>query len=177
MSRSPTFSSVCGGRGDDHSTFAGVVPAARESSVTCPRSSRRTKSLQLRMCSTLGHRCVCSGTVSPRAIRVSRTRTSSFSSSRTWCFGAATTASSESGHAHGAVFAEEVMEWRPESYSISLCGRRACALLAISDAVVGFSIRQFGSSAVVRLFLSHRFPFPISGTLVYTVRLEWSKQM
>ena len=48
-------------------------------SRTVPRSSHRTKSLQLSTLNTLGQQWVCTGTMSPGGIRVSRTRTRSFS--------------------------------------------------------------------------------------------------
>jgi len=43
---------------------------------------------------------VCTGTVSPRGMHTSKTRTRSFSNVLRWCFGAATKASRLAGHGH-----------------------------------------------------------------------------
>ena len=79
----PTFSTECGGKGSDQR----IAPSAngacpRMSSRIVPRSSRRTKSLQLITCITAGQRWVCTGTISPGGINVWMTRTRSFSVNR-----------------------------------------------------------------------------------------------
>jgi len=100
-SLTPTLSSVCGPKGGDHNAIlSGFLCASRESITTAPVSSRRTQSLQLTTYRAAGHRCVCSGTVSPAATRVSSTRTRSFSSINPCCRGAARSASSSSGQRH-----------------------------------------------------------------------------
>jgi hypothetical protein len=95
----PMFSKVCGGRGADQSADPlGDFAMDLLSNMTIPLASRRMKSLQLKMYSTLGQRCVCNGAVSPGGTQVSNTRTESFSSNSTWCLGAAINASSSWGH-------------------------------------------------------------------------------
>src|SRR5262249_53573775 len=114
MSAVPTFSSVCGGNALLQTAVPasgrGSEPSVRESARTAPSASRRTKWSNDRGETTPGQRCVCTSVVSPGAILVSRTRTSSLWKSR-WCVpGAATSASSDAGHVHSAVLSLTALE-------------------------------------------------------------------
>jgi hypothetical protein len=84
--------------------------------------------------STLGHRCVCSGTVSPGSTRVWITLTRIIFHQQLVVLGAATSASSESGHGQSLVIIAELTSPPP------------CRI--INSAILGYQSSMIQSSIV-----------------------------